>query len=116
MEGLEVLKSPGEGYNRVVSNDKWTVAFLDFAEIVDEGNFRRLERHLLTDEVFVLLSGDAVLVVGEACERVAMEPGKVYNVKAGVWHHILMKPGARVLIAENSDTSPVNTEYAERKS
>ena len=110
---LEILESPGAGYNRVVANAKWTVAFLDYAEIVDEGHFHRLERHLLTDEVFVLLSGDAVLVVGEDCRRVRMEPEKVYNVKAGIWHHILMKPESRVLIAENADTSPGNTEYKE---
>ena len=111
MEGLEVLEHAGEEYRRLVDGPKWTLASLNYAPRFDEANFEKLERHLLTDETFVLLCGRATLVVGEGAERVEMEPLRYYNVKAGVWHHIFVDPGTRVLVAENSDTSKANTEY-----
>ena len=108
---MEIIEYPGEGYRRMIDGPKWTVASLNYAARFDEANFEKVERHLLTDETFVLLCGEATLVVGDALERVPMEPVKVYNVKAGEWHHILVKPGTRVLVIENSDTSKENTEY-----
>ena len=40
-----------------------------------------------------------------------MEPHKLYNVPKGIWHHIFTKEGTSVLIVENEDTSPENSEY-----
>ena len=108
---LDVLEYDGAGYSRVVSGAKWTVAALNYAERFDERNIVELERHNLTDETFVLLSGEATLVVGESAERVRMEPLKFYNVRAGAWHSIFVSRDARVLVAENADTSKDNTEY-----
>lgn len=42
-----------------------------------------------------------------------MEPLKYYNIRAGQWHHIVVSKDARVLVAENSDTSRNNTDYLE---
>lgn len=64
-----------------------------------------LERHNLTDETFVLLAGEATLLIGENAEQIPLEPLKCYNVKAGVWHNIIVPPGTRVPVVENSDTS-----------
>ncbi len=108
---LDVLEYDGDGYSRVVSGAKWTVAALNYAERFDERSIVALERHNLTDETFVLLSGEATLVVGENAERVRMEPLKFYNVRAGAWHNIFVSRDARVLVAENADTSRENTEY-----
>jgi len=113
MDGLDVLEHTGDGYRRLVDGPKWTLACLNYAERFDEANLCRLERHLLTDETFVLLTGEATLLVGENADRVPMRPLKFYNVRAGVWHHILVTPGTRVLIGENSDTSRDNSEYME---
>lgn len=115
MNGLDVLEYSGEGYSRVVSGAKWTVASLNYADRFDEKNIADLERHNLTDETFVLLSGDATLLVGEKGERVKMEPLKFYNVRAGAWHNIVVAPGSRVLVAENADTSKDNTDYLDLK-
>ena len=98
---------------RLISGPHWTIAALNYAERFDERNLVRLERHLLTDEAFVLLDGEATLIVGIDIACVPMMGGKVYNVKAGEWHHILVKPGSHVLIIENSDTDKENTEYME---
>ena len=108
-EGLEIKDYNGEGYDRTHIYDSWCVAFLNYAERFDKITY--LERHLLTDEVFVLLQGSAELWIGETCERVKLEPFKIYNVKAGVWHAIRVSRDAKVLIVENSNTAKENSEY-----
>ena len=94
-----------------MENSAWTVAVINYAPRFDAACFARMERHLKTDEVFVLLAGHATLVVGEMMERVEMEPTKLYTMEQGEWHHILVSQDAKVLVVENSDTSPANTEY-----
>lgn len=115
MNGLDILEYSGDGYSRVVSGSKWTIASLNYAPRFDERNIVDLERHNLTDETFVLLSGSATLIVGEDAERVRMEPMKIYNVRAGAWHNIFVSPDARVIVVENADTSKDNTEYLDLK-
>ena len=115
MNGLDILEYSGDGYSRVVSGAKWTVAALNYADRFDERNIVDLERHNQTDETFVLLSGEATLLMGEEAKRVKMEPLKFYNVRAGAWHNIVVTPGSRVLIAENADTSKGNTDYLNLK-
>lgn len=109
--GLDILEHAGEGYARVIDGPKWTVAELNYADRFDERKIPYLERHNLTDETFVLLAGEATLLIGENAERVSLEMLKCYNVKAGVWHNIIVTPGTRVLVVENSDTSKENTDY-----
>lgn len=114
MSGLDVVEYAGEGYKRLVNGSKWTFAALNWAPRFAEGNDGELERHLLTDETFVLLAGSATLIVGKEARRIPMEPCKIYNVRAGIWHHIVVSRDARVAIAENADTSRDNTEFLDR--
>lgn len=109
--GIEICEYTGEGFSKVICYQSWRVAIINYAERFDRENINRLERHLLTDEVFVLLSGEATLV-GEQ-QELAMEPGKLYNVKAGEWHNIYVSRDAKVLIVENVETGPDNSEYKE---
>lgn len=111
MKGLDILEHDGTEYRRLVSNARWTLASLNWAPRFDEKNLIEMERHNLTDEVFVLLKGKATLLVGEQACRVEMVPLKYYNIRAGIWHHIIVSEDARVLVAENADTSKDNTEY-----
>lgn len=111
MNGLDILEHDGTEYLRLVNNARWTLASLNWAPRFDEKNLVELERHVRTDETFVLLKGKATLLMGERAERVEMQPLKYYNVRAGIWHHILVSRDARVLVAENADTSKDNTEY-----
>ena len=111
MKGLDILEHCGIEYRRLVNNAKWTLASLNWAPRFDESNVCELEKHNLTDETFVLLNGKATLLVGEKADRVEMEPLKYYNVRAGIWHHIIVSEDARVLVAENANTSKDNTEY-----
>ena len=111
MIGLDILEHSGTEYRRLVNNAKWTLASLNWAPRFDESNVCELERHNLTDETFVLLYGKATLLVGENADSIEMEPLKYYNVRAGIWHHIIVSEDARVLVAENANTSKDNTEY-----
>ena len=111
MNGLDIIEYAGEGYLRLVNNGKWTLATLNWAPRFEESNITDLERHHLTDEVFVLLQGKATLLIGEKAERVEMEPLKYYNIRAGIWHNIFVSKDARVLIGESSNTSKDNTDY-----
>jgi len=66
MNGLKILEHAGEGYTRLVNGAKWTLACLNYAARFDEKNIVDLERHNLTDETFVLLQGQATLLMAEA--------------------------------------------------
>jgi len=113
MDGLEILEYKGEGYKPLVRFGGWRVAVIRYSENFDEKNYYRVERHHLTDEVFILASGSAKLIVGadESLKTVEMEKEKVYNIKKDVWHHILVSRDAFVIIMENDDTSKENSEY-----
>ena len=109
--GVEIYDYDGTNYRIAMSFGKWRVAYLNHdAEFLEE-NFKKMERHNDTDEVFILLTGKATLIIGEELNRIEMEPHKLYNVPVGVWHHIFTCEGTKVLIVENEDTSPENSEY-----
>ena len=111
MRDIEVLEYNGAGYNRIVTFGSWRVALANFGDPFDRDRYNYLERHLETDEVFVLLFGSAVLVSGKDFTETSMEQGKIYNVKRGAWHALLMNEDAKVLIVENDDTARENSEY-----
>lgn len=73
-----------------------------------------MERHTETEEVFVLLAGEAILYGQRSenmpIEKTPMEPLTVYCVPRGVWHHITVSRDASVLVMENRNTSKENTE------
>ena len=113
-ELVEIVGYDGPGYKAIVYFEGWRVAFLND----DPTRFRKetmpyMERHNETDEVFVLVEGDATLWVKEDNEDalipVKMEIGKIYNVKKGVWHHITVSKDALVLVIENQNTGADNT-------
>lgn len=94
------------GFKVMAESGEWKVGILRYNE-----RFSRLgemERHLLTDEVFVLVSGSATLYTDD--ETVKMEVGTVYTVPAAVWHHITVSEDASVIVVENRNTSIENTE------
>ena len=111
---LEILEYNGEGYAPVMRFEAWRVALLCYAERFDPNCPIKLERHLLTDEVFVLLEGEATLYIGEDMIAYPMEKNKIYNVKQGAWHRITTSRDAKVLIVENHNTSKENSEYLEK--
>ena len=111
MNDIEIYEYDGAGYDPTVHFETWRVAIANFGEHFDRERYNYLERHLLTDEVFVLLSGKAVLVTGKEFAETPLIPYRIYNVKKGAWHALLMEKGAKLLIVENHNTSRENSEY-----
>ena len=109
--GLDVVSYDGGNYIRAVEDGGWCVAFLNHGDRFTAPTY--MERHNETDEVFVLLAGEAALLIGEGGREVKMSVGKIYNVHKGTWHQIVTKPGARCLIVENADTCAANSERRE---
>jgi mannose-6-phosphate isomerase-like protein (cupin superfamily) len=116
-ELVEIREHTGEDYLPLINFEGWRVAILN-----DASKFRRetmpyLERHNNTDEVFVLLEGNCTLYIGDGTSDfglitlLSMQRKKVYNIKKGVWHNLTCAPGTSVLIVENADTSPANSDY-----
>ena len=73
---------------------------------------------LIVSGLFVLLKGSCTLFSagnGDSIGNVTatkLEPLKMYNVKAGVWHTHTLTPDSSVLIVENRDTCDDNSPTA----
>lgn len=112
---LEIRSYTGDGYMPLVDYENWRVAILKFEEGLLPEAITDMQRHDETDEVFVLLAGRCILLLGEGSAAVTaihaedMEPLKIYNVKKGVWHHHALSEDAVVLIVENRDTVDANS-------
>ncbi len=114
---IEVGEYHGQGYHPLIDFGSWRVAVLRYLDEIQPERIDAMERHTETDEVFVLLAGRGILIVGGRQAQAGsissqiMEPEKVYNVKRGVWHTILLSRKAGVLLVENRDTDEHNSEY-----
>jgi hypothetical protein len=114
---LEIRQYNGEGYQPLIDFGAWRVAILRWLEGLLPERQEYMECHTQTEEVFVLLEGQAVIILGGNAEKVdgvypqVMEKRKLYNVKQDTWHTVLLSRDASVLIVENNDTGKDNTEY-----
>ena len=108
---LDILDYEGEDYMPVHAFEGWRVAYLNHASRFTKEGMKYIERHMETDEIFILLRGEASLLIGEDCTPVPMEKFKTYNVRKAVWHNILVSADAKVLVIENDNTSEANSEY-----
>ena len=111
MKELEIFEYNGAGYDPTMNYGEWRVAIANFGEHFDEAQYKYLEAHRETDEVFVLVSGKASLVIGKEFSKIPLEMGRIYNVKRGAYHALLMERNAKVFIVENHSTGRENTDY-----
>jgi hypothetical protein len=116
---LEIRDHQGQGYQPLVDHGDWRVAILRFEDGLMPGYHTSMERHLETDEVFVLTKGQGTLVLGGNTSQInaltvqAMEIGKIYNIKKNAWHTLALSPDGSVVIVENRNTTVHNSEYRE---
>ena len=108
--GVVIAEFNGPSYKPVIQSDAdWMAAVMNG----EKDSWRmpeRIEKHLNSDELFVLLAGKALMITGGYGE----EPGKInvlrmkknllYNVKAGTWHATPMGKDGKFLIIERKDT------------
>ena len=106
----------GKGLTRVFENEKWMVGIKNWKPENDITGLTCLERHNITDELFVLLSGRCTLLYaneteeGLKIEKVEMEPMKVYNIPTGLWHNTVTEPGVKLILIEDSACSGANSD------
>ena len=112
---IEISQYTEEGYKALVDYDRWRVAVLNYIDELEPENIDNVQKHDETDEVFVLLEGNCILITATKTEdsfefnTYNMEPLKLYNIKKGIYHtHTLSKDG-KVLIVENRNTTDENS-------
>ena len=105
------LREGKAGYEVLHKYAGWRAAFITYSPRFDSREKNLLERHLLTDEIFILLKGKADLYIGEKACRQAMKKGEMYVIKAGEWHSVALSKRAKVAVFENIETGKENSEY-----
>ncbi len=79
----------------------------------------RMTRHMMTDEVFVLLKGSCTLFTAGQNEKpglmdiTKLEPYKIYNVTKATWHNRRISEDGLILVVENNPSVEGVTEAAD---
>ena len=110
---IEVKENPkkGSGFDTLHTFEGWKVAFITHAE--QYGELQVVKRHTLTDEVFVLVNGEATLFTAdgdEPLQTTVLEKEKLYVVQKNTWHHLRVSQDALLIVVENNNTTKENTE------
>lgn len=114
-ELIEVKTYDEPGYAPIIDFENWRVAVMNGGATPAIEDIEQLNKHVETDEVFVLLQGRCHLFLGSGDDRIEqiyiqeLEPLTLYNVKQGVWHSHILSRDAKVLIVENRDTVAENS-------
>ena len=61
--GIEIKEFNGEGYMPLVKYDGWRVAVINSSDKLLEKNICKIERHLTSDEVVVLLEENQICIL-----------------------------------------------------
>ena len=93
--GIEIREFNGEGYAPLISYNGWRVAVANFCERLREENICKVERHLKTDEVFILLQGEACLHLGMELKRIPSRTGAEPNCPTTMHFRIFRRAFAR---------------------
>jgi ureidoglycolate hydrolase len=114
---IEEYSHSKEGYNPFLIGPKWQVAQLNYEPETNPDAITFVEVHRHTDETFLLMAGQAVLIATEIkgnkveLEVINMKPKVVYNIPKGCWHNIAMSTDAEVSITEDANTHLGDCEF-----
>ncbi len=117
MKLIEQYHIGEKGYHPFLIRDGWQVAQLNYIPEQEIGNIEKLDIHHLTDEVFILLKGNAVLIGAEIngndvnFKVELMLPHITYNIPVGTWHNIAMSQDCEIIIVEKSNTHEGDFEF-----
>lgn len=107
---IESYEIKDNGYHPFIIREGWQVAQLNYMPEQHIDAITRLDVHHETDEVFILLKGDAVLIAASIengnveYEMELMQCYRTYNIPKHRWHNIAMKEGCELIIVEKSNT------------
>lgn len=117
MNKIEIKEYSGEGLFRVIESGEWFVGIKNYKPMNDPENVELVERHLESDEVFVLLEGKCTLFLdfsdNNQCNDfrcIPMEKNKVYCINKGVWHNMAVSKDVKLILVENRNTCGDNSE------
>lgn len=105
------------GYAPLVDYASWRVALLNYSPELNSQALLKMQRHNETDEVFVILQGKCLLLLGDGDMQISalfgelLQPGSLYNVRKGVWHNHVLSRDAKVLVVENRNTTFNNSPF-----
>lgn len=105
---VRIAEYEGPGTGGEMSGGGWNVLLLNYLPRLRPDRIENMQKHIDTDECFVLLSGKAILFVADGAEKperlqyYPMEQGRIYLVPRGIWHAPAMTPDAKILLVENS--------------
>lgn len=112
-DAIEVHQWEGDSFRPLVFTPGWQVAILNWEDQFARSDLREIERHNQTDEVFVLIRGQAAIFTCTDAGLITVTPmqaGVIYNVPAGLWHNLLATPDVSFIIVESRDTHLHDTE------
>ena len=107
---IEEYRHSEEGYKPYLIGPKWQVAQLNYMPELAPDAIKKVDIHHQTDETFLLMAGQAVLIAAEiqqnrvAFEITNMKQGVLYNIPKGCWHNIALSLDAEVSITEDANT------------
>ena len=103
-----------EGFEPIFHTPNFKCAFITLSPQYAFGKVKEMKRHNDSDEVFVLLSGSAVLLTREEVSteytKTVLEYQTAYNVQQGTWHYLAVSEDALVFVAESG---AMKKEYTE---
>lgn len=103
-----------EGFEPIFYTPNFKCAFITRSPQYAFGEIKEMKRHNDSDEVFVLLSGSAVLLTREEGSteytKTVLEYQTAYNVQQGTWHYLAVSEDALVFVAESGTMKKENTE------
>lgn len=97
-------------------NEAWLVGIKNYKPASGITQMEILERHNLTDELFIPVAGESILVVAAELDGTLdfyaerMEISKIYCVGKGEWHNVVMRSDAKLVLVERPDTGMGNSE------
>ncbi len=111
-QGIDIYNYDGEGLERSYTCENRLVGIKNYKPASSREQMDSLEKHLLTDELFIPLTEGSILLYkqdgGSLCHA-SMEMGRIYSVRKGTWHNVLMIPGGKMALTERADTSMENS-------
>lgn len=115
---VEVFEHQGEGISCVYKNKEWLVSIKNWKPDNDINGVHHLEVHHETDEQFILMLGQAILISADRegdkfvnVELTKMEIGKVYNVPKEKWFYSITQKDTKMTYVQHADTSMENSDF-----
>ena len=111
----DIAECSRKGFTPVLQSDTWQIATIQYDTQYSKAGFDHMKRHMTTDEVFILMRGEAVLHTVEdgKLESIHVDAGKIYCVRKGTWHYLEVSQDAQLAVAENNNLLPEDTERKE---